>query len=130
MHVILLILALLLLVGVATWGHGISSVNRKLKRIMLSQEALVRELGLLLETVTKIGTETAGLLVKVEELTAQLQAAGNLTPEVEAALAAVKAQVQVVDEMVPDPAPPLPPVEPEPSPVTEPSPSPEQPQTP
>lgn len=74
-----------------------------------SLAATAAALGVLNETVTKIGTETQGLLDRVGELTIAVENAGNTTPEIDAALAAVEAQkaalataLQSVDDKVAD----------------------------
>src|SRR5262245_805511 len=77
-------------------------ILRELENIMATQEELAADLAAVTEQVSKIGTETSLLLVKVNELEDALAAAGGTTPEVDAAMAALKAQVNVVDEMVPD----------------------------
>ena len=75
----------------------------KTHKTMATQEQLVADLTALTAQVTKIGTETSTLLTKVADLEAALSASGAaVTPEVEAALAALKSQVQVVDDLVPD----------------------------
>jgi len=60
--------------------------------------------------VTKIGTETRTLLTKIDDLTALLNSGQVQTsPELQAAIDALQAQVQVVDDLVPDaPTPPTP----------------------
>jgi hypothetical protein len=82
--------------------------NKFLKGILMTQE----ELKALLEAATakaqKIGTETAALLQKITELLAIIAAGGNVTPEVQAAMDALTAQMQIVDDLVPDEVPPPP----------------------
>jgi hypothetical protein len=84
------------------------------KRIMRTQADLVNDLNAVTGQVQKIGVETAATLQKVTDLEAALKAGGPLTPETEAALAALKTQAQVTDDMVPDApaAPPEPPEQP------------------
>ncbi len=74
----------------------------KLEKLMASQAELAASLETVSAQVAKIGTETAGLLAKVTDLEAAIANAGNTTPEVDAALAALRAQVQVVDDLVVD----------------------------
>lgn len=64
--------------------------------------------------VGKIQGETSTLLQKIADLTAVIEAggAGSTTPEFDAALAALTAQVAVVDGLVPDEPPELPPEDP------------------
>ena len=67
--------------------------------------------------VNKIGDETRALQAEIADLTTAVENAGNTTPEIDAALAAVQARmrtleatVQSVDDLVPDvnPEPPAP----------------------
>ena len=71
---------------------------------MSTQAELAASLAAVSIQVGKIGTETAGLQAKIAELEAAIVAAGGTTPEVDAALEALKAQVQVVDDLVVDAA--------------------------
>lgn len=52
--------------------------------------------------VAKVGEETRALIARVNDLTAAVEEAGNSSPEMDAALDALKAQVAVVDGLVPD----------------------------
>ena len=72
------------------------------EKLMGSQEELAAELTAVKETVAKIGDETITLLAKIDELTALVEAGSQVSPEVQAALAALKEQAQVVDDLVPD----------------------------
>jgi chromosome segregation ATPase len=75
-------------------------------KIMESQHQLAQDLTALTTQVQKIGTETTATLQKVTDLQNALNNAGGTTPEVDAAMAALKAQVQLVDDLIPDaPAP-------------------------
>ncbi len=84
--------------------HQRDTINELKEIIMATQAELAVTLGDLIAKVTKIGGETQSLLLKIDELAAAVVAAGNLTPEVEAALAALQVQVDVVDALVADPA--------------------------
>ena len=53
-------------------------------------------------TIEKIGTETDKLLEKITELEQAAADADNVSPELMAAIEAVKVQANVVDEKVPD----------------------------
>ena len=77
-------------------------LTEKVDAIMATQAELVAELEAVAAAVAKIGTETSATLDRVAELEAALAAAGTVGPEVVAALEAVKAQVAVVDGLVPD----------------------------
>lgn len=69
---------------------------------METQAELAADLQKVSDQVAKIGTETSTLLQKVADLEAALAAGGPVTAEVQAAVDALKAQVQVVDDLVPD----------------------------
>lgn len=69
---------------------------------MSTQAELASSLTAISEQVAKIGVESGKTLEKVTALEDALRNAGNTTPEVDAALAALKAQVQIVDDLVPD----------------------------
>jgi hypothetical protein len=107
------------------WSAILSLLNQmheELHTIMANDAELVAQLNAVNTTLTdvaanvdKIGTETDLLLVKITELENALANAGNSSPEVDAALAAVTAQagvvqskVQGVDAKVPDAPPPEP----------------------
>ena len=70
--------------------------------IMTTQAELASQLNDVTALVTKIGTETQSLLDKITALEAALANAANVTPEVQAAFDALKAQAGVVDGLVPD----------------------------
>ncbi len=82
--------------------HSLEHINQRLEKIMATQAELAKDLTAISEHVAKIGTETSATLQKVTDLETALANAGNTTPEVDAALAALKAQVQVVDDLVAD----------------------------
>lgn len=82
------------------------SHSKHMEAIMATQAQLAQDLQAISAHITKIGTETTALLAKVVELEAAVANGGQTTPEVDAALAAVKTQAQVVDDLVEDaPAP-------------------------
>ena len=84
----------------------LTSINRKADKIMATQAELAAQLNDLGVELGKIGTETQSLLDKIEELGKIIAAGGDVTPELQAAFDAVKAQAQAVDDKVPDvPAP-------------------------
>lgn len=88
---------------------------RELKKIMATQTEIVAQLNAVNEKlvaatakITKIGTETDSLLTKILALE-EIINAGTVSPELQAALDAVKAQADViestatgVDDKVPD----------------------------
>lgn len=67
--------------------------------IMTSQAQLATQLQDLATQTEKARTE---VLTKIGDLEAAIANAGNTTPEVDAALAALKGAVQGVDDIVPD----------------------------
>lgn len=69
---------------------------------MTTQAAIVATLTALSTQVAKIGEESKVTLQNVTDLEAAIANANTSTPEVDAALAALKAQVQMVDDLVPD----------------------------
>jgi len=80
----------------------LSIILVKVESIMSTQVELATALSNVAAHVAKIGTETQTLLDKIAELAAAIATAGNTTPEVDATLAALQAQVTVVDDMVSD----------------------------
>jgi len=85
-----------------TSDDAIASINKRLEIIMGTQAELAAQINEVTNTVAKIGVETKSLLTKVTELTDLLAAGGNTTPEVDAAIAALVAQADVVDGLVAD----------------------------
>ncbi len=75
------------------------AIHTQLGEIMKTQAEVAAELGRLTEQVTKTKAE---LQAKLDELSAAIIAAGNATPEVEAALAALGEVIQSQDDVVPD----------------------------
>ena len=69
---------------------------------MTTQAELVETITAVQEQVEKIGEETQTLIEKVAELEAVIEAEGSASPELIAAVEALKAQVQIVDDLVPD----------------------------
>ena len=81
-------------------GH--EAVINLLEQIMTTQTEIATTLEGVTAQLAKIGAETLTLLNRIEDLTAAVAAAGAATPEVEAAVAALQAQAQIVDDLVPD----------------------------
>ena len=77
-------------------------ILRLQERIMATQAELAQQLTALGVQLGKIGSESSATLAKVSALEEALANAGNVTPELQAAFDAVKAQVQLVDDLVPD----------------------------
>lgn len=80
-------------------------IIKKLDKIMSDQTQLAADLQALTAQTEKAKAE---IIAKVAELEAAITNAGNTTPEVDAALAGLKAAVQGVDDLNAD-APPPPP---------------------
>lgn len=76
------------------------------EQIMATQDQLAADLGAVTTQIQKIGTETSATLQKVADLEAALAAGNVTTPAVDAAMAALKAQAQLTDDLIPD-APPV-----------------------
>ena len=77
-------------------------VLNKLEKLMTTQAQLAADLTALSAQVTKIGTETTTTLAKLAELEAALATAGATTPEVDAAMDGLRAQLLLVDNLVTD----------------------------
>jgi hypothetical protein len=78
------------------------SLHRKVNLIMATQAELAADLRSVTTQVAKIGVETGNTLARVVELEALLSSTGATTPEVDEAVAALKAQAQLTDDLVPD----------------------------
>lgn len=85
------------------------------KRIMASQAELTADLKAVLAQQQKTSAEIATLqssvdaqTVKIAELEALVAQGGTITQELIDAVAAVKAQAQVIDDQIPDVVPPAP----------------------
>lgn len=81
---------------------------------MSTQAEIAQGLTTLTAQVAKVGAESTKTLQKVTDLEAALANQDNVSPELQSAFDALKAQVQAVDDLIPDvPAPdqPAPPTE-------------------
>jgi hypothetical protein len=74
-------------------------VNKKLNKIIMNQQELEAALIAIKDQNDKARAE---ILAKFTSLEAAITAAGNTTPEVDAAVLALKASVQTDDDIVPD----------------------------
>ena len=86
----------------------IHSIIKKLNKIMATQAELAASIAAITAKVTKIGTESTATLAKVQELQDVIDnlPTGTVTPELQAAVDALAAQVQIVDDLIADaPAP-------------------------
>jgi hypothetical protein len=77
-------------------------ITQKLDKIMSTQQEIAAGLNAATEQLKKIATESGKTLQKVSELEAALANQSNVTPELQSAFDALKTQVQVVDDLVPD----------------------------
>lgn len=94
----------------------IDKVLTMLKEMKMTQQELADSLKTITAQVAKIGTESTKTLALVTDLEAQIANAGNVSQPVIDAFQALKAQVQVVDDLIPD-APPTPAPTPAPTPT-------------
>ena len=81
----------------------------RLENLMATQSELATQMATVTAVVQKVGTESAATLALVTALQKQianlLANGGNVTPELQAAVDALAAQIKVVDDLVPDVAP-------------------------
>lgn len=78
-------------------------IDAHLHKIMATQQESAAQVTALTAEVTKIGTETRSLLTKIDDLLAVIATGSAQTStELQAAIDALQAQVQVVDDLVPD----------------------------
>lgn len=100
LHCFLIIIALLLLIkkenNAFTYRNELLSIFSLLNKIQMNQEELAAELAALKEQTER---STAEIITKIAALEDAITNAGNITPEVEAALTALKAAVQGVDDV-------------------------------
>jgi ABC-type transporter Mla subunit MlaD len=88
-------------------GDELRAINHRLDTIMTTIAEATAQITALTADVAKVGDETRALLQKIADLTAIIEAGNTTGPEFDAALAALQAQVAVVDGLVPD-VPPVP----------------------
>lgn len=80
-----------------------TSLNEIKELIMASEAEITNLLNAATAQLQKIATESAATLQKVTDLEAVIASLGaNVTPELQAAVDALRAQVQLVDDLVPD----------------------------
>ena len=84
--------------------------------IMASQTEAAAQIRALTAQIQKISAESSTTLQKVTDLQAVIDAGTGVSPELQAAVDELKAQIQVVDDLVPDVTPPAPTPTPEPAP--------------
>ena len=77
----------------------LKQINKKLLKIMASQEEVAAQLTALTAQLEKVKAE---IQANLDALAQAIADQGNATPEVEAALAALTASVQSADDLNPD----------------------------
>jgi len=82
----------------------INHITKKTLKIMAKQSELAQELAAITAQIAKIGTEVTATLQKVADLEAALANQDAVSPELQAAFDALKTQVTVVDDLIPDAA--------------------------
>jgi hypothetical protein len=102
MLIIILIAAVIAALGVMVLMGDITEIILNQKQIMKTQAELAADLQAVTAQVAKVGEEVVKTLDKVADLEAVLQEQGQVTPELQAAFDALKAQVVVVDDLIPD----------------------------
>lgn len=87
--------------------------QKELNPMALSNEEAIASLNATNETLGKVSGETDALLKEISRLQEVIanQPAGSITPELEAAIAAVDTRAKAIDDLVAD----VPPVEPPPT---------------
>lgn len=92
----------------------INLINQNLVKMAKTQAEMAADMNLVSEQLTKVAGESKQTLDKVKELEDALSNQENVSPELQTAFDNLKAQVLVVDDLIPD-APttePTPPTEP------------------
>lgn len=80
----------------------IKSINQKLEIMAKTQAELAVEMTEVTEQLKKVGNESAKSVAKIAELEEVIKNLPNVEPALQDAFDAVKAQVKLVDDMVPD----------------------------
>ncbi len=93
--------------GASDVGRVLAEILSVEKRIMATQQEVIAQLKTISDQVVKIGVESKATLAKVDELQAIILNGPPVSPELQAAVDALAAQVKVVDDLVVD-APPAP----------------------
>jgi len=81
------------------YHHDDRKVILYLKRIIMNMQELAQGLT---DLKTQTDKARAEVVQKIADLEAAIANAGNTTPEVDAAIEALKASVQATDDVVPD----------------------------
>lgn len=85
----------------------LNEINLKLEKIMATQDEMAIEMATITAQIAKIGEESKATLQKVADLEAVLATQGGVTPALQTAFDALKSQVTVVDNLIPDAPPPV-----------------------
>lgn len=88
--------------NVPSLNDRVDFLESDILQIMATQAQLAADLTAIAAQVTKTRNET---LAKITALEAAIIAAGNTSPAVDSALAALKGTVQTSDDVIPDPTP-------------------------
>lgn len=86
--------------------HKLDEILNKLNQILMTQAELAQALT---DAAAEAVKAKAEIVAKIADLEGAIANAGNTTPEVDTALAALKEAVQGVDDIVPDAPPAEPP---------------------
>jgi len=81
------------------------SLQKQVIAIMTTQAEVVATIAAIGEKLAKIGTETTALKQQIQELLDSIEDISNASPELVAAVEALAAQAQVVDDLVQDAVP-------------------------
>lgn len=85
----------------------LKSINQKLITMAKTQAELAAEMNQISAQLTKVAGESKQTLDKVKELEEALNSQENVSPELQSAFDNLKAQVLVVDDLIPDVQPPI-----------------------
>lgn len=83
----------------------IKSIFSQLKQIRMNQQELLDGLTSANVTIGKIFTESKATIAKLADLETAMSNSMQVTPEVQKAFEDLKAQLQLVDDLIPDQAP-------------------------
>jgi arsenate reductase-like glutaredoxin family protein len=86
-----------------TVREWLEQIARGIEKMAETQTEVIVRLNLAAEKAAKIADETRSLLTKQTALLEEIANLQNASPELTAAADAVSAQLDIVDELVPDP---------------------------
>jgi len=86
----------------ATTIKKINELNNQLKTIIMGQASITQDIKTVTAQLVKIGAESTITLQKVADLEVALGNQDNASQELTDAVAALKTQAQVVDDLTPD----------------------------